>query len=382
MWSVYSDRGFLPKPDPIELLPIHDPPEHSLIEQMAADLPALVVSKKFRKLVCKMSIIDYSTAPDEHVERLMLIYSYFASAYVWGSEEDEEEKFIPKGIAIPLVYLARRVKRPPILSYASYCLHNWRRLPEYQTTVDTTQLLQNFVDCEDEDWFILIHVDIEAKGGLAVSAIQQSRHAVWRDDPTALEDGLKDLSSAIKAMSATLARMPERCSPDVYFHKVRPYIYGFNDVVYEGCFTGRPQSFRGETGAQSSLVPAIQSALGIRHKSSILTTHLDDMRRYMPLPHRSYLKELDASVPPYDCGDRGIHPERFDIRKMVIELKNESLKDDYNHCIEQLWKFRNLHFEYAVEYIHNKVTDPTGTGGTPFMKWLDQITQETEAHFL
>ena len=378
MWNVYYDRGFLPKPDPIELLP----KEYSLIEQIAADLPSLVASKKFRKLVRKMSIIDYSDAPDEYLERLMMIHSYFASAYVWGSEEDEEEKFIPKGIAIPLVYLAKKVRRPPILSYASYCMHNWRVSPGQQIDVDTIQLLQNFVDCEDEDWFILIHVDIEAKGGMAISAIQESRTAVWKEDPQSLQTGLKNLVSAIKAMNTTFTRMPEKCRPEVYFNKVRPYIHGFNDVVYEGCFTDRPQSFRGETGAQSSLVPAIQNALGIRHKDSTLTVHLDDMRRYMPPAHRGYLKELEASVLPYTNRDRGIHPEQFDIRKMVIELKNKSLTDDYNHCIEQIWKFRNLHFEYAVKYIHEKVTDPTGTGGTPFMKWLDQLTQETEAHFL
>ncbi len=378
MWNVYTDRGLLPHPDPVEQLP----QEHSLIEQMAADLPALVASRKFRKLAGKMSPVDYSYAPVEHIERLMLIYSYFASAYVWGSEDEEESKFIPKGIAMPLVYLATRAERPPILSYASYCLSNWRRDPGQPITVGTIQLLQNFVDCKDEDWFILIHVDIEAKGALALDAIQEARGAVYRDDPDSLQDSLQDLVSGIKFMNTTLARMPEHCSPDVYFHRVRPYIYGFNDVVYEGCFDDEPQSLRGETGAQSSLVPAIQSALGICHKDSILTTHLDDMRNYMPRIHRGYLSELDAAVPPYDHWGRGTHPERFDIRKMVIKLKNESLKDDYNHCIEQLWKFRNLHFEYAREYIHQKVTDPTGTGGTPFMKWLDQITKETEAHFL
>ena len=45
--------------------------------------------------------------------------------------------------------------------------------------------------------------------------------------------------------------MPEGCSAEVYFKKVRPYIFGFTDIVYEGCFGDVPQSYRGETGAQS-----------------------------------------------------------------------------------------------------------------------------------
>ena len=84
---------------------------------------------------------------------------------------------LPAAIAVPLVELAKRVGRPPILSYASYCLHNWRRLdPAGPIALDNIALLQNFSTPgdgkSDEDWFILVHVNIEAYAGPALRSVQ------------------------------------------------------------------------------------------------------------------------------------------------------------------------------------------------------------------
>ena len=110
------------------------------------------------------------------------------------------------------------------------------------------------------------------------------------DDPR-LESILQDALAGLRAMNKTMDRMPEGCSAEVYFRKVRPYIFGFDNIVYEGCFQNAPQTYRGETGAQSSIIPAVLMALGIRHKDSLLTKHLDDMRNYMPAPHRQFIAE-------------------------------------------------------------------------------------------
>ena len=40
---------------------------------------------------------------------------------------------------------------------------------------------------------------------------------------------------------------------------------------------------------------AMLMALGIRHKNSLLTQHLEDMRNYMPAPHRQFIR-AQASV--------------------------------------------------------------------------------------
>ena len=56
--------------------------------------------------------------------------------------------------------------------------------------------------------------------------------------------------------------MPEKCDPYIYYHRVRPFIFGTKDnpdlrngLIYENQFNNKPQFFRGETGAQSSIMP-------------------------------------------------------------------------------------------------------------------------------
>ena len=81
------------------------------------------------------------------------------------------------------------------------------------------------------------------------------------------------------------------CSPDVYFQEsAAVHLRQFNNLVYEGCFDEKPQSYRGETGAQSSIVPTLLMALGVKHKSSLLTQHLEIMLTYMPTPHRRFIR--------------------------------------------------------------------------------------------
>ena len=66
-------------------------------------------------------------------------------------------------------------------------------------------------------------------------------------------------------------------------------------VIYEGveAYGGRPQQFRGETGAQSSIVPALDAMLGVGHKEDALRTYLQEMRTYMPPAHRAFIEALE-----------------------------------------------------------------------------------------
>ena len=54
--------------------------------------------------------------------------------------------------------------------------------------------------------------------------------------------------------------------------------------------------------------------------------------------------------------------------------------DAYNAVLEEMAKFREIHFGWADMYIHQRVADPRGTGGTPYRQWLQQLIDETRAH--
>jgi indoleamine 2,3-dioxygenase len=244
-------------------------------------------------------------------------------------------------------------------------LHNWQRIhADGPIALGNIQLTQNFSmpgdGKSDEDWFILVHVDIEARAGAAMRAFQAAKGVA---DPLAMQSLLETAAGSMVLMNRTLDRMPEACSPEVYFKKVRPYIFGFNNIIYEGCFGNAPQNYRGETGAQSSIVPTLLMALGVKHKNSLLTQHLDDMQNYMPTPHRQFIRQT-ASV-----------------RDFVI-AHGGKLKELYNACLAELIAFRSRHFEYAVNYIEKKVDNPIATGGTPYVPWLRQLVEETKEFYL
>jgi indoleamine 2,3-dioxygenase len=148
-------------------------------------------------------------------------------------------------------------------------------------------------------------------------------------------------------------------------------------VVYEGVeeYGGSPQWFRGETGAQSAIIPSLDAALGIEHRDDPLKEYLLEMRDYMPPRHRDFIGALEnaTTVRPFLQARAAEHPDAVKA---------------YNACVTLIGRFRSLHLEYAASYIHKQSLDSdanpndVGTGGTPFMKYLGKHRDETEEHLL
>jgi indoleamine 2,3-dioxygenase len=313
----------------------------------------------------------------------MLLLSYFGHAYVWGDPTPASR--LPASLAVPWYALSQRLGRPPVLSYASYALHNWRRLdPVGPLALGNIVLLQNFLAGADEEWFILVHVDIEARMGPAVAILGDVQGAVRDKQAHEVEHHLTTIATALEQAYATLLRMPEWCDPYIYYHRVRPYIHGWKNhpalpqgVLYEGveAYQGVPQYFRGETGAQSSIIPALDAALGITHKNDPLRPYLMEMRDYMPKEHRAFIAAIEQgpSVREYVAAQRTDRP---------------ALRAAYNACVRWVADFRAKHLEYAARYIHQQSQtsedNPThvGTGGTPFMPYLKKHRDETLEHVL
>lgn len=373
MWNL--DRGFLPADDPYYGGFKEYPTNSNLLflETLAQDIPGLIERRAIREeIVARLRIFnlpisDYSEQTDQTTEWMMRLYSYFASAYVYARGEEPATR-LPREIAAPFCELAKKLKRPPILSYASYCLYNWRRLNLSKPIVlGNIELINRFCSesagARDEAWFILVHVDIEAKAAKAVQAVSTK----------ITEQSYQDVLMSLIGMNATLARMPEECSPENYFRFVRPYIFGFKNIRYESFSSFEPKTLRGETGAQSSIVPMLLGALGIVHRNTMLTQHLSDMRAYMPEPHQRFLESVGQI-----CQTNG--NQTFNMR--VVAHQEPKYRELYNSILNELIRFRKQHFQYAVDYIEKKVANPEGTGGTPYVPWLGQLIEETKEYFL
>ena len=62
------------------------------------------------------------------LERAYLVLSFLAHSAVWG--ESPPLATLPSTLAVPWCAVAERLGRRPILTYASFNLHNWRRLDD------------------------------------------------------------------------------------------------------------------------------------------------------------------------------------------------------------------------------------------------------------
>jgi indoleamine 2,3-dioxygenase len=372
LFDVTAERGFLPRKDPIARLPS----ALSDWDELANNLPKLMATGRVRTFLQRPPVFDSSwLATQPEIERAMLILSYLGHAYVWG--EVRPVYRLPAALARPWHDVAVRLGRPPVLSYASYALANWRRVDlDGPVALGNIVLQQNFGGGIDEEWFILVHVDIEARAGSALVAIGEAQQAVRHERADAVEIALGTMAGALEGMYQTLARMPEHCDPHVYYRRVRPYIHGWKNnpalpdgLIYEGVFAGIPQQFAGETGAQSTIIPALDAALGVSHGGDPLRPYLLEMRNYMPPRHRAFLAAIEAGP---------------SIRDYVYRRRaDEGLREAYNACVRWIERFRSQHLRYAADYVFRQAEsspgNPTaiGTGSTPFLPYLRKHRDET-----
>lgn len=355
--APFARRGFLPAEDP--LTRFGDDSEFAPLDDLGRDLPSLLQDPGFRAFARRLRIPPLPDRdPPTPVLRLYYVrLGFLASAYV-NQVGQEPAKVLPRNIAVPLYEVCRRLGRPAILSYDGYALYNWKRFePDGPVALGHIDTVQNFVHLYDEHWFILVHVEIEALAAGLLAGILDAERTLAANDGDALNGAMGRVIRAVWEQVRVLRRIPEKMDPALYYKTFRPYIRFFEGVIYEGV-DAAPMDFRGETGAQSSVVPALVAFLKVPHKPTRLTDHLADMRRFMPAEHRALLERIEAMP-------------------TVRGLVDKSL---YNEALEALAVFRETHVGFAREYIARWVDDPRGTGGTPYLEWLDQLIVETRAN--
>lgn len=99
--------------------------------------------------------------------------------------------------------------------------------------------------------------------------------AVEDDNSELVVVALRKFSYIIQQISLLLKRMNEKCSPDIFYHQIRPYFAGSknmglaglpNGVFYdEGEGNGQWRQYSGGSNAQSSLIQFFDVVLGVEH---------------------------------------------------------------------------------------------------------------------
>ncbi|KIJ22468.1 hypothetical protein M422DRAFT_217848, partial [Sphaerobolus stellatus SS14] len=152
--------------------------------------------------------------------------------------------------------------------------------------------------------------------------------------------------------------------------KFRSFIFGtapkegnpmFPDgVTYEGVGDEKPTYFRGESGANDSMIPLGDNLLEITAKlpKNELTTVLRDFRRYRPTTQREYIASVEE-------------------RAGLARVKGFAFQDPkslslYILNVDQIREFRDRHWRFTKEYIIRRSSYSLATGGSPILKYLPQ----------
>jgi indoleamine 2,3-dioxygenase len=366
-------RAFLPESEPLLRLP----PEYRAWDELALEVPALLAAGQARRILSALPRLDtrgLATVPMR--ERALGLLSVFGHAAVHESWRRGSTPSVPRNIAIPWMAAAKSLDRLPVLTYASHGLNNWRLLErDGPTALGNLATLRGFYGGLDENWFVAVHVEIEARAAPLVAAVVAAQDAVAVDRAGDLQSALSTVAEVLNGMLHTLKRVRENCDPDIFFNRVQPFMQGMRDVVYEGVdeLAAKPQRFAGGSGAQSALLPLLDAALGIRHAGDALIVYLQELRRYMPREHQAFLGDVEQGPA---------------IRDYVAANADRELVDGYNRCIDAVGRFRAEHLDISVDYIQRPAQRQAstrgehGTGGSPFLGYLKKHREETFAQCL
>ncbi|KAA8645586.1 hypothetical protein EYZ11_001783 [Aspergillus tanneri] len=307
-------------------------------------------------------------------------YSFLASAYIlepcWENWSKNPENgyglgrdVLPRAVACPMYRCAQLLDIPPFMSYAAaYSLFNYTvEEPSKGLTYDNLRLVRAFEHGLDpkssEAGFILTHVDmVKWSQGLISGALKVVDTLEEGGSRNVVNDGFREILTSMEKIEASMEDMWANSKPGDYL-SFRVFIFGVtsqsmfpNGVVYEGVLDDKPLYFRGESGANDSMIPLLDHLLQIPMPSTPLTKILHKFRAYRPLPHREFLAYMNAKAAEVDV--RSFASQ--DTETTILFLKT------LNHVRSFRWR----HWLFAREYIIRRTPHPTATGGSPIVTWL------------
>ncbi|ORY57431.1 Indoleamine 2,3-dioxygenase [Pseudomassariella vexata] len=411
-------NGFLPADAPLSVLPSdHYQPWEQVIQQ----LPVLLSNGTLRERIEALPVLstEYLSALAEW-RRAYVIMAFFTHAYVWAGPKAAAN--LPASISIPFLKISQFLELPPILAYAASNLWNFTSTGSDFTDLKSIRCLHTFTGTDDEHWFFMVSVAMEAQTACIIPVMMRALEAVKSRDYAIITNALEELSSCIEKVGALLERMYEGCDPDVFYHQIRPYLAGSknmeaaglpNGVFYPETKDGKGswKQLRGGSNGQSSIIQFFDIVLGVQHKHEGTTnprrtetdqppkagpTFHEEVREYMPGPHKRFL----------------IHVSRMgSIHELALipptTTEQEQFCAAYKRTTETLGEFRNKHIKLVTMYIvlpskrascrgvqkqnlatasstkmaadgeANKAVELKGTGGTTLIPFLKQSRDET-----
>jgi indoleamine 2,3-dioxygenase len=298
--------------------------------------------------------------------------------------------------------VAAHLGLPPTATYAALNLWNYSKIDSSVSLseVDNLRALHTFTGTRDEEWFYLVSAAIESHGSAIIPVMLNAMEYSTQTSPSpsVVISALGQFKQCIKEVGEILQRMYEKCDPDVFYNKIRPFLAGSKNMAVAGLPNGvfydeeegkgQWRQYSGGSNAQSSLIQFFDVCLGVEHsltgaKKGSKPGFLKEMRTYMPGPHRAFLEHVESvsNIRQYASTDAEVQVA-------------------YNAAVDELSRFRDIHIQIVTRYIINpskkqgvaknagmnlavastngSIKSLHGTGGTALLPFLKQSRDETK----
>lgn len=367
-FNVNPQFGFLPIKDPLKTLPN----KYNILQNLINDLPIIKnTNGEIERRVGELPLYEINEDDIFVIQALYRAYTFVASMYLLEpsyqyfkihNKYGKGKTFLPKNVSIPLVYVSEKLNVYPWLDYHyAYSLGNYvRKDINGSLNWSNLDMACKFSGTSDEIGFIMIHVYInELSPKLIKTAFDICNNNNF--------ESLKINYQVLKEMNSRRREM-WKASNHKNYNDFRIFIMGikgndeiFGDgVVYEDCFNNEPQQFRGQTGAQDDIIPMEDILTGIinYYPQNELTKYLLELRTYRPKVIQNFFTDLCKEFDGISLKDRLLQSKKYDDLVYLLGI------------IDEIYMFRNGHWQFVQKYIMENTKYPKATGGTPIISWI------------
>jgi len=394
-FNVSSENGFLPVKEPLNKLPFQYNDLQILINKLHVNqddgekgvlgIPNEIVNA----VAC---VPNYVKLVEEETDVFILqalyrAYTFITSGFTLELSYQEfinsgnygvARALLPANIAEPLVCVSNKLEAYPWLDYHyAYSHGNYvKKIRENGLDWKNLDMACKFVGSSDEIGFIMVHVYISEVTPQLVRSVMEYGKAckdnlcenvfnVYSTD--IVNEHLGEAGLIMQEMNKRRREMWSASKHERY-NDFRVFIMGIkgndkifpNGLTYENCFNNEPQYYRGQTGAQDSIIPMMDIFTGIvdYYPDNELTKYLLDLRTYRPVCIQNFFNDL-----------REYYKENSIFARLKKD-KNYTGLVNLLKIVDEVYLFRNGHWQFVQKYIMSNTKYAFATGGTPITTWL------------
>ena len=380
-------NGFLPKKSPLAVLPERYNELQVLIDEMPIKKAngkggLLSIEGAIEDAVKKLRNFKDVVKNEDDIfinQALFRAYAFLTSAYLLAPSHFSFQKtkkygkahrLLPSQLSEPFVIVSEKLDVYPFMDYHyAYSLGNYVKIDSSKGYEwENLAMAAKFSGMDDERGFIMLHVDINQHSPQLIGSILDFLES---KDNSEVNQSLKNCLSSMKSINERRQIMWE-ASRWKHYNDFRVFIMGikgndeiFGDgVIYEGV-SEKPVQYRGQTGAQDNIIPTADIFTGVidYYPSNDLTKYLLDLRSYRPKCIQNFLSDLKDEM------------KENRLFGTIKKTNNEEGLCILIQILDEIYYFRNGHWQFVQKYIMANTKYAKATGGTPIISWIpNQIT--------